>query len=577
MSYGGGRLYLGDNPHGERVELSAGERSTHLHVIGAAGSGKSRFLEHLIRQDIIEGRGVCVIDPHGTLYRRLMGWLSMQPYPSEKVRVMQPGREGWTFGFNPLAFDGDDPDQLDFKLRALVEATAQVWGSENTKRTPLLRMNLRILYGALVDLGLPISNARYLLQAKDTDGTRGKLIDDLTDPSLKHEWEQLGSYRTSEFQERFASTKNRLFELVGSPVLERIVSHGVSLDTRRAMDEGEVILVDLSPQGDRFHRENATALGALLVNDFLLRARGRTGEPKPFHLYIDECHRYITEDIVDILFEARKFGLHLTLAHQDLSQLRNLEGEIYGAIMSGAQTKVLFQIGEIEDAETIAKDRMFNQVREDRVRRGILNPIVVGHEIIKLFNESESQSTNESETEGSSEGMTDVETIGGSDSENNTLSTPVEDADRAVEAVGEGRVTTKNRATGHNWTTTKQKTKGTGSTTGFGSSQALKPKLEERETTPMSFADQIYSIAIGFKTLKKRHAILSRKPGDEGRSIEAIRVPDVEEISFDLIEPDFEQFETEALERTEFARQGVEEADWELLNPAPPPEEPPGW
>ena len=130
--------------------------------------------------------------------------------------------------------------------------------------------------------------------------------------------------RPAAFTERFQSTANRLNRFIYSPSITPMLRAGAaSLDTRSLMDESGVLLVDLSESDRSLHVQQAHLLGALLVNDFMLKARGREPGAAPFHLYIDECHHYLTSDIKDILFEARKFGLHLTLSHQDLGWLRH--------------------------------------------------------------------------------------------------------------------------------------------------------------------------------------------------------------------------------------------------------------
>ena len=188
---------------------------------------------------------------------------------------------------------------------------------------PRLTRNLVLLFGALCDLGLSLPDARHFLVSRDPDGVRKRLISAIKNPDLRREWEQIAAYRPSEFLDQFESTKNRLTKFISSPVVgPMLAAREAALNTRALMDESGVVLVDLSVSNKSFHPEQARVLGALLVNDFMLAARGREEGAPPFHLYIDECHRYLTSDFQDILFEARKFGLHLTLAHQDLSQLK---------------------------------------------------------------------------------------------------------------------------------------------------------------------------------------------------------------------------------------------------------------
>jgi hypothetical protein len=143
-------------------------RLQHAHVIGSIGSGKSSFLEHCIRQDILKGRGVCVIDPHGnhpdSLYRKLLTWLRAEGFTEggERERVIHlidPNASGHTVGFNPLALP-TPATKPEVVSSVVLQAFERVWGDEDTHAKPTIR---RVL-------GLTLAEAEILYDPYDPHG-----------------------------------------------------------------------------------------------------------------------------------------------------------------------------------------------------------------------------------------------------------------------------------------------------------------------------------------------------------------------------------------------------------------------
>lgn len=137
-------VVLGAMESGKLLALKSAARTTHMHVLGASGRGKSYFLEYLIRQDIHHGDGLCLIDPHGTLYHNIIAWCAAHPnvVSWDKLVLLDAGAPEWAFGFNPLNFAGADTS---YCVDSMVNACAQVWGGEDTSATPLLKRALRDL------------------------------------------------------------------------------------------------------------------------------------------------------------------------------------------------------------------------------------------------------------------------------------------------------------------------------------------------------------------------------------------------------------------------------------------------
>jgi hypothetical protein len=183
------------------------------------------------------------------------------------------------------------------------------------------------------------------------------------------------------------------------------------------MDEGYILLVNLSTS-HKISDDNARLLGTLIVNDLFLKARSRAPKSKPFYLYIDECARYINEDIGRILDEGRKFGLHLVLAHQHLAQLRKAGEDIYSAVMTDAKTKVIFGGLSAEDAKVLAEQIFLGEIDYKESKYDRLT--VVGHTTRWMRSYStgrsiaigSSSSSGETEMDAYGSGRTDAENEG---------------------------------------------------------------------------------------------------------------------------------------------------------------------
>lgn len=414
-------LHLGATQSGKRIFIDPVVRKTHMHVLGASGRGKSFFLEHLIRQDIKNGDGLCLIDPHGTLYHKIVAWCAQYPaFSWDKVVLLDASAPGWTFGFNPLNFAGADTS---FAVDSMVNACAQVWGGEDTSSTPLLKGVLRGVFHALAENGLTLIEAEYLIDERDEwKPLRKSITRDIIDPVIRGEWDKWNELKPREFREHFSSTTNRLMEFLSAQVIRSIVGQQeYVIDFRKIMDAGGIVLVNLESRG-RLSEFNARTLGTLLTNDLFLKAQGRPEGSRPFYLYIDECGRYLNESIQRILDESRKRGLHLILANQHLSQLRAAGETVYGAVMTDAQTKVVFGGLASEDADTMVKE-VFLDLDLEEPKHSLARKVAVGQEAIILRSGSEghSTSTGTSRAESEAHGWSRGTTSGASESESEVI------------------------------------------------------------------------------------------------------------------------------------------------------------
>lgn len=393
-------ILLGSTPEGHRVFLPPALRRTHLHVVGASGRGKSKFLEGMIRRDILNGEGLCLIDPHGTLYREIIRWCETKGI-ERRIHLFDPSLDGWVCGFNPLQFRSRSRSEVSYAVDAMIEACAHVWGGEDQYRTPRLRKCLKALLYTLAEHQLTLLEALFLIDSNDRNELRTYLTERVEHPVIRQQWAEFNAMSPREFREMFESSTNRLMEFVSTDIISTSLGQEeATIDFATLMREGGVVLVNLAPHG-KLSPASARLLGTLIVNDLLLKAQQRSEkQPRPFYLYIDECALFINGDIGRILEECRKFGLHLILSHQRLAQLRDEGERVYESVLGGAQAKVIFGGLSVGEATTLAENAFagFLDLQEPKQFR----PAVTGYRRIWLENYAEavtdSWSTTDTET-----------------------------------------------------------------------------------------------------------------------------------------------------------------------------------
>ncbi|MEQ8311059.1 MAG: type IV secretion system DNA-binding domain-containing protein [Silicimonas sp.] len=379
---------------GQSIRLYDDARSTHMHVMGASGQGKSFFLEHLIREDVIRGRGVCVIDPHGELYSNVLNWLVSEGWSRVKtIHLLNPSDPTYTFGFNPLVVDNGTP--IGYRVDAMVDACLKVWGGTDLTQTPRLAKCLRAVFHVLAEHKLSLAEARFLIFRQHRDEAL-QLTSTLTNPEYRAVWEDLLDAGGREFREYLDSTVSRLLAFVGDETIKDIVGQTENvIDFRRCMDKGHIVLVNLS-RGGVISGEASRLLGALITNDLYTTAFARDldrAKRRPFYCYIDECADYLTEDVVKSLDQTRKFGLHMVLSHQRLDQLRDYGDNFYNAVMAGAQLKVVFNPNDDDAAEVLSRHFFRTSFDLELPKRSMDKPFVVAYHV-RWF-ESEAATTTE--------------------------------------------------------------------------------------------------------------------------------------------------------------------------------------
>lgn len=341
----GGDLVLGANVAAGRtqiVALSERERTKHVYVIGASGTGKSTLLLSMIAQDLDAGRGVGLLDPHGDLIDDVLA--RIPAHRTRDVLLFDPSDRDHPVPFNILeAHSETERNLLASDLGAILQRLATSWGDQMT--AVLGNALLAFLEGpggTLLDLRRFLQDERF----------RREYLRSVSDPEIVSYWEHEFP-RLSGRPE--VSVLTRLNAFLRPQVMRNVVGHRENrIDFSGIMDSGKIFLAKLS--GGLFGEENARLLGSLLVAKFhhvaIARQERAKEERRPFFLYVDEFQHFVTPSMASILSGARKYGLGLVLAHQELAQLAKT-AEVGSAALTNACTRVCFRLGDA-DARRLA-------------------------------------------------------------------------------------------------------------------------------------------------------------------------------------------------------------------------------
>jgi hypothetical protein len=322
------------------------DRATHIYVIGSTGVGKSKALANWILDDIRNQRGCGVIDPHGDLIRDIVSYL---PEKLQKdVILVELTDPDHIIGFNPL----DTQDGIDPYLQTLelVEVFRKIWELSDEKTPRLLEILRNSIY-TLIEAGRTMLDIEPLLT---NSSFREEMIKYVKNEAVALFWRnRFERWPEKERTLYIESTLNKVSTFTSDPRIRLMLSSKEStISLRRIMDEGKALLVNLSKG---ILKTNSYLLGALFISKIQMAAMSRVDLPpdrrKPFYLYVDEFQNFATYSFAEIMSEARKYGLSLTLAHQSLSQL---DEKLKSIILGNAKNFICFRLDR-EDAELLAK------------------------------------------------------------------------------------------------------------------------------------------------------------------------------------------------------------------------------
>ncbi|MBI5728284.1 MAG: type IV secretion system DNA-binding domain-containing protein, partial [Candidatus Magasanikbacteria bacterium] len=337
------------------IYMKDADRRRHLYVIGKSGVGKSVFLTSMAVQDIKNGHGVCVVDPHGDLVEDVLAHVPKER--ADDVILFNPSDMERPIGLNMLEAKTDD--QKDFAVQEMIAIFYKLFPPEMIG--PMFEHNMRnvmlTLMADLHDTGTVIDIPRMFT---DDDYVK-KYLRKLKDPVVRAFWEKEMA-KTSDFHksEMLGYLISKVGRFAENEMMRNIMGQQRSgFDFREAMDQKKILLVNLSK--GTTGEVNAKLLGLIIVAKLQMAALGRANLPEDqrsdFYLYIDDFQNFITDSIATILSEARKYRLDLIIAHQYMGQLTGENGktQIRDAVLGNAGTMCAFRIGP-DDAEILAKE-----------------------------------------------------------------------------------------------------------------------------------------------------------------------------------------------------------------------------
>jgi hypothetical protein len=342
--------------HGHAVHVTQADRARHVYIIGATGCGKSTLLHNMIVQDMRMGEGVCLIDPHGDLYRQVLD--AVPRHRAEDVIAIDPGDPGRAVGINFLEVSGSNRAVAEnFVVNEMMQVFARLYnmriaggpGFESYMRNAmLLLLEGSVEPATLVEVPLLFHDADF----------RRSLIKRCGNPLVANFWTGLAENATGEqaLCNWAPYITNKLNQFVSNALLRPLIGQRRStVDFHRAMNQGRIVLVNLSKgvMGELDSR----LLGMLVLGKLFAAALSRARMPRaarrPMHVYIDEFQNVTTDTAAVMLAEARKFGLHLVLANQTLGQIDGRKTGVLQAVLGNVATMLIMRLGA-PDAERMA-------------------------------------------------------------------------------------------------------------------------------------------------------------------------------------------------------------------------------
>ncbi len=322
-------------------------RRGHMYVVGKTGTGKSSFLGNMIISDLAYGNGLALIDPHGDLAETVLKFI-----PKDRVKdviYLNPGDVEYPVPVNLL--EKVDPAYRHRIVSGLISVFKKIW---HEFWGPRLEHLLRFALFTLLDY--PESTLLDVTRLFTDIAFRSKVLTFITQEAVRAFWQsEFEKYSPWLRSEAISPILNKMGQfLTNSPLRNIVGQKDNTFNLRKVMDEGKILIANLSK--GTIGEDNCALLGAMLVTQIQLAALSRTNirehERRPFYLYVDEVHNFLTQSFADVLSESRKYGLNLVLAHQYASQLQE---EMRNAIFGNVGTIISFRVGA-DDAKYLARE-----------------------------------------------------------------------------------------------------------------------------------------------------------------------------------------------------------------------------
>jgi hypothetical protein len=335
------------------IHISAEDRLRHFYIIGQTGTGKTTLLKTMIRQDILNGEGVCMIDPHGSDIQEVLSYVPPERY--DDLIYFDPSYTDRPMGLNMLEYDPKYPEQKTFVVNELLSIFKKLYGATPESMGPafeqyfrnsaLLVMDDPESGNTLVDISRVLSDRSY----------RKYKLSKCKNPLVVQFWENAERTTGDQGLANYVQYITNKFDVfLSNEIMRPIVSQEKSaFNFRDIMDGKKILLVNLAK--GRLGDINSNLIGLIIVGKILMASLSRVDsfdkDLPPFYLYVDEFQNVTTDSISTILSEARKYKLSLTIAHQFIAQL---EEKIKNSVFGNVGSMAMFRVSS-EDAEYLEK------------------------------------------------------------------------------------------------------------------------------------------------------------------------------------------------------------------------------
>ena len=359
--------YFGEtDARGKKIKfgIKAKDRLKHMYIIGKTGMGKSTLLENLAIQDIQNGEGLAFVDPHGGTAEKLLEYV-----PEHRVKdvlYFAPFDMEYPISFNVMEDIGADKRHL--VVNGLMSTFEKIWVDAWSARMAYILNNT--LLALLEYPGSTLLGVNKMLSDKEY---RKRVVENIKDTSVKAFWvDEFGKWTEKFIAEAIPAIQNKVGQFTSNPLVRNLLGQPQSsFDIRKMMDEKKILIVNLSK--GRVGEGNANLIGSMLITKIYLAAMSRADASEAdlnklpnFYLYVDEFQSFANKSFADILSEARKYKLNLTIAHQYIEQM---EEEVRDAVFGNVGTMVTFRVGAF-DAEVLEKEFAPVFTAEDLVNLG---------------------------------------------------------------------------------------------------------------------------------------------------------------------------------------------------------------
>ncbi|MDO8429282.1 MAG: type IV secretion system DNA-binding domain-containing protein [Candidatus Daviesbacteria bacterium] len=337
-------LYLGksvfrgtDRP----VFITEEDRRRHMYIIGRTGTGKTTLLKSLMLQDIMAGKGVAFIDPHGDAAEEMLSLIP--PHRAQDVIYFNPGDVERPFGMNML--DARTEDEKHFITAEILGLMYKLY---DPHKTGIIgpRFEHGVRNAMLTVMAVPGNTFIEVMRVMQDPEYVKELLPHVTDPIVRRYWtDQIAHTADFHKSEVLDYTVSKFGRFVTNRMLRNVIGQTQSsFNLRQIMDQGKILIVNLSK--GKMGEENSNFLGLILVPKILAAAMSRADVPedqrRDFYLYVDEFQNFATDTFTTILSEARKYRLNLTVANQFIGQMPE---EIKNAIFGNVGTLMAYRVG----------------------------------------------------------------------------------------------------------------------------------------------------------------------------------------------------------------------------------------